>query len=172
VNRLNLALLLLMGLVIVSGCYYYVPPTVVASPDSPYASPYVSYDYIWDNVMRAAHDAGIQITSSNRNTGMIFGQRDSVDVTIQVIQQADGRTRIELTINGSQRSGSTIVDDFYRAYDYYYYKGSLPPRPPPTPPKPELSPTPPYRPVPPPPAPSNHEPPPPKPGSPADTPQA
>ena len=164
-KRLSLTLLLLMGLAIVSGCYYYVPSAVVASPDLPYASPYASYDYIWDNVMRAAHDAGIQITSSNRNTGTIFGQRDRVDVTIQIIRQADGRTRIELTINGSQGSSSAIADDFYGAYDYYYYKGSqppppaAPPPPPPTPPKPSPLSPPPHRPVPPPPAPSKPAPP-------------
>jgi outer membrane protein OmpA-like peptidoglycan-associated protein len=143
VKRLNLTLLLLTGLVIVSGCYYYVPSEVVTSPRppyaSPYASPFASYDYIWDNVMRAAQDVGIQITSSNRNTGTIIGQRDRVGVTIQVIQQADGRTRIELTINDSQGSSSAIADDFYRAYDYYY-KGSQPPSPSPAPPKPEPSP--------------------------------
>jgi outer membrane protein OmpA-like peptidoglycan-associated protein len=83
--------------------------------------------------MRAAQDVGIQITSSNRNTGTIFGHRDRVGVTIQVIQQADGRTRIELTVNDSQGSSSAIADDFYRTYDYYYYKGSQPPPPPPTP---------------------------------------
>jgi outer membrane protein OmpA-like peptidoglycan-associated protein len=138
-----------MGLLIVTGCYYYVPPAVVVSPGPPYAS----YDYIWDNVMRAAQDVGIQITSSNRNTGTIFGQRDRVGVTIQIIQQADGRTRVELTINDSQGSSSAIADDFYRAYDYYYYKGSQPPPHPPTPPKPEPSPPPPAprKPTPPPP---------------------
>ena len=164
-KRLNLALLLLMGLVIVSGCYYYVPSAVVTSPRPPYASPYVSpfasYDYIWDNVMRAAQDVGIQITSSNWNTGAIFGQRDRVSVTIQVIQQADGRTRIELTIDGSQGSSPAIADDFYRAYDYYYYKGSQLPPPPPTPPKPEPSPPPTPQ------APRRATPPPPKPTPPA-----
>jgi outer membrane protein OmpA-like peptidoglycan-associated protein len=112
--------------------------------------------------MRAAQDVGIQITSSNRNTGTIFGQRDRVGVTIQIIQQADGRTRIELTINGSQGSSSAIADDFYRAYDYYYYKGSQPPPPPPAPSKPV-----PPQPQPPPPAPPKTTPPPPKPTPPA-----
>lgn len=115
VKKLNLALILLTGLVIVSGCYYYVPHAVVASPGPPYAS----YDYIWDSLMRAAQDVGIQITTSNKNTGTIIGQRDRVGVTIQVTQQADGKTRIELTARDSQGSSSTIADDFYRAYDHY-----------------------------------------------------
>jgi hypothetical protein len=69
--------------------------------------------------MRAAQDVGIQITSSNRNVGTVFGQRDRVGVTIQVTQQADGRTRVELTAQGSRGSGSAVADDFYRAYDRY-----------------------------------------------------
>lgn len=114
-KKLNLALILLTGLMIVSGCYYYVPHAVVASPGPPYAS----YDYIWDSLIRAAQDVGIQITTSNKNTGTIIGQRDRVGVTIQVTQQADGKTRIELTARDSQGSNSAIADDFYRAYDHY-----------------------------------------------------
>ena len=114
-KKLNLALLILTGFVIVSGCYYYEPPPVVYPADPPYAS----YDYTWDSAIRAAQDVGIQITSSNRNAGTIFGQRDRVGVTIQVAQQADGRTRVELTAQGSRGSGSEVADDFYRAYDRY-----------------------------------------------------
>ena len=114
-KKLNLALLILTVLVIVSGCYYYGPSPGVYPPDPPYAS----YDYVWDSAIRAAQDVGIQITSSNRNVGTIFGQRDRVGVTIQVTQQADGRTRVELTAQGSQGSGSEVADDFYRAYDRY-----------------------------------------------------
>lgn len=114
-KKLNLALLILTVFVIVSGCYYYGPPPVVYPPDPPYAS----YDYVWDSAIRAAQDVGIQITSSNRNAGTIFGQRDRVGVTIQLTQQADGRTRVELTAQGSRGSGSEVADDFYRAYDRY-----------------------------------------------------
>ena len=115
-KKSKLALLFFTVFVVVSGCYYYEPPAVVYSPGPP---PYASYDYIWDSAMRAAQDVGIQITSSNRNTGTIFGQRDRVGVTIQVTRQADGRTRVELTAQGSQGSTSQAADDFYRAYDRY-----------------------------------------------------
>ena len=98
-----------------SGCYYYGPPPY-ATPSAP---PYASYDYVWDSAMRAAQDVGIQITSANRSTGAAFGQRDGVAVTIQVTQQSDGRTRVELTTKGSQPATSTVADDFYRAYDRY-----------------------------------------------------
>ena len=114
-KKLNLALLILTGFVFVSGCYYYEPYPVYYPPPPPYPS----YDYIWDSAMRAAQDVGIQITSSNRNAGTILGQRDRVGVTLQVIQQPDGKTRVELTTEGPKGSGSGVSDDFYRAFDRY-----------------------------------------------------
>ena len=114
-KRIKLALLILAGVTMTSGCYYYVPAPVVTSPGPPYAS----YDYIWDSAMRAAQDVGIQITSSNRSTGTAFGQREGVDVTIQVTQQADGRTRVELSAKGAQSGTSAVADDFYRQYNTY-----------------------------------------------------
>ena len=114
-KKLNLALLILTVFVILSGCYYYEPYPVYHPP----APPYPSYDYIWDSAMRAAQDVGIQITSSNRNAGTILGQRDRVGVTLQVIQQPDGKTRVELTTEGPKGSGSGVSDDFYRAFDRY-----------------------------------------------------
>ena len=115
-KKLLIALLILTVFLIISGCYYYEPYPVYTPPAPP---PYPSYDYIWDSAMRAAQDVGIQITSSNRNAGTIFGQRDRVGVTLQVIQQPDGKTRVELTTEGPKGSGSTVSDDFYRAFDRY-----------------------------------------------------
>jgi len=115
VKKSSVALLLLVVSVIASGCYYYEPYPVYYPPPPPYPS----YDYIWDSAMRAAQDVGIQITSSNRSTGSAFGQRDAVSVTIQVTQQSDGRTRVELTTKGSPSATSAVADDFYRAYDHY-----------------------------------------------------
>ena len=114
-KKIAITLLFFAGLVMASGCYYYVPPGAVVSPGQPYAS----YDYVWDSAMRAAQDVGIQITSSNRSSGTAFGQRDGVSVTIQVTQQSDGRTRVELTTKGSPSATSAVADDFYRAYDHY-----------------------------------------------------
>ncbi len=114
-KRASLTLLLLVGLVMGSGCYYYGPPPYGVS----YPQPYASYDYVWDSAMRAAQDVGIQITSANKSSGTAFGQRDMVSVTIQVTQQSDGRTRVELTTRGTQSGPSSVADDFYRAYDQY-----------------------------------------------------
>ncbi len=114
-KKLKLTLIVLIGLVIASGCYYYGPPPYYVTPSPPYAS----YDYIWDSAMRAAQDVGIQVTSANKSTGTAYGQRNGVGVTIQVMQQSDGRTRVELTTKGNQSATSALADDFYRAYDRY-----------------------------------------------------
>ena len=107
----TLFLLFLAGLLWVSSCYYYAPAPYVVTAPGP------SYDYIWDSATRAAQDVGIQITSSNRDNGTMFGQRDGVGVTIQVIRQADGRTRVELTARGNEAARSRVSNDFYQAYE-------------------------------------------------------
>ena len=114
-KKVSLTLLIIViAFAMGSGCYYYGPP-----PYTTPSPPYASYDYVWDSAMRAAQDVGIHITSANKNTGAAFGQRDGVSVTIEVTQQSDGRTRVELTTKGSQPATSAVADDFYRAYDRY-----------------------------------------------------
>jgi hypothetical protein len=109
VNKIRFALLFLVILVMGSGCCYYGPPAYTAV-----SSPHASYDRIWDSAMRAAQDVGIRITSSDKNAGTASGQRDGVGVTIQVVKQSDGTTRVELTSKGGP---STVGDDFNRAYN-------------------------------------------------------
>lgn len=108
-KRISRAVLLLMALVMVSGCYYYGPP-----PPG-----YSDYDRIWDSAMRAAHDAGITITSANRNAGAATGHRGGVSVTIQITPQPDGTTRVALNTTGNQAETSAVSEDFHRAYNYY-----------------------------------------------------
>ena len=113
-NKISLALLLLITLVTGSGCYYYAPPPYVVTSPAP-----ADYDRIWDSAMRAAQDVGIRITSSNKGAGTAFGQRDGVSVTIQITPQSDGRVRVEVNAKGSESAVSAVNDDFYRAYDHY-----------------------------------------------------
>ena len=109
-NKIKFTFLCLVVIVMGSGCYYYgpAPAYTVVSP------PHASYDTIWGSAMRAAQDVGIRITSSDRNAGTASGQRDGVGVTIQVLKQSDGTTRVELTSKGGP---STVADDFYKAYN-------------------------------------------------------
>jgi len=68
---------------------------------------------------RAGGETGIEIRSEDRGTGTILGRRGSVDVTITVLRQNDGRTRVEMDFRGNRSRTDQVADDFYRAYDRY-----------------------------------------------------
>jgi hypothetical protein len=109
VNKIKFTFLFLVIIVMGSGCCYYGPPAYTAV-----STPHSSYDTIWGSAMRAAQDVGIRITSSDKNAGTATGERDGASVTIRVVKQSDGTTRVELT---SQGGPSTVADDFYKAYN-------------------------------------------------------
>jgi len=93
------------------GCVVYEPVYV---PSSSYSS---SYDRVWDSALGAAEDAGVKITSTERTTGIIRGVTSSADVTISVITQADGRTRVEFTSKGPKGQDPDLNDRFTRFYN-------------------------------------------------------
>jgi hypothetical protein len=107
------ALLILMIVLtaLVAGCVVYEPVYV---PSSSYSS---SYDRVWDSCLGAAEDAGVKITSADRSTGTIRGVTSSSDVTILVISQADGKTRVEFSSKGPKGQDPDLNDRFTRFYN-------------------------------------------------------
>jgi hypothetical protein len=101
------------------GCYYIGPGPVAVAPASS-----TSYDFVWDNALGAAEEAGIQITLVDNRAGMIYGKRGSTDVKVVIIRQYDGRTRVELDMKGQQEQTQVLADDFFRAYDRYMERRS------------------------------------------------
>ena len=93
------------------GCVVYEPVYV---PSSSYGS---SYDRVWNSALGAAEDAGIKITSADRSTGTIRGVTTSSDVTILVISQADGRTRVEFSTKGPKGQDPDLNDRFTSFYN-------------------------------------------------------
>jgi hypothetical protein len=93
------------------GCVVYEPVYV---PSSSYSS---SYDRVWDSALGAAEDAGVKITSADRTRGIIQGVTGSTDVTISVITQADGRTRVEFSSKGPKGQDPDLNDRFTRFYN-------------------------------------------------------
>jgi len=83
-------------------------------PSSSYGS---SYDRVWNSALGAAEDAGIKITSADRSTGTIRGVTTSSDVTILVISQADGRTRVEFSTKGPKGQDPDLNDRFTSFYN-------------------------------------------------------
>jgi len=94
----------------VGGCVVYEPVPVPASYGS-------SYDRVWDSALGAAEDAGVKITSADRSTGTIRGVTSSSDVTILVISQADGKTRVEFSRKGPKGADAGLNERFTGFYN-------------------------------------------------------
>ena len=95
----------------VAGCVVYEPVYV---PSSSYGS---SYDRVWNSALGAAEDAGVKITSADRSTGTIRGITNSSDVTILVISQADGKTRVEFSSKGPKGADAGLNERFTSYYN-------------------------------------------------------
>jgi hypothetical protein len=83
-------------------------------PSSSYGS---SYDRVWDSALGAAEDAGVKITSADRSRGIIQGVTGSSDVTVLVISQADGRTRVEFSSKGPKGADADLNERFTSYYN-------------------------------------------------------
>jgi len=76
-----------------------------------------SYDRVWDSAVGAAGDAGVKITSADRTAGIIRGVTNSADVTISVISQADGKTRVEFSSKGPKGQDADLSERFTSFYN-------------------------------------------------------
>ena len=103
--------LLVVFTAVAGGCVVYEPVPV---PSSSYGS---SYDRVWNSALGAAEDAGVKITSADRATGTIRGVTPSSDVTILVISQADGRTRVEFSSKGPKGADAGLNERFTSYYN-------------------------------------------------------
>ena len=92
------------------GCVVYEPVVVPAYSGS-------SYDRVWNSALGAAEDAGVKITSADRATGMIRGVTSSAEVTISVIIQPDGRTRVAFNTKGPKGQDADLNDRLTRFYN-------------------------------------------------------
>jgi hypothetical protein len=107
----HLLALLVVVTALVGGCVVYEPVYV---PSSSYGS---SYDRVWNSALGAAEDTGVKITSADRSTGTIRGVTSSSDVTILVISQADGRTRVEFSSKGPKGQDPDLSERFTGFYN-------------------------------------------------------
>lgn len=92
------------------GCVVYEPVLMPPDPGS-------SYNRVWNSALGAAEDAGIKITSADRATGTIRGVTSSSDVTILVISQADGKTRVEFSSKGPKGADAGLDERFTGFYN-------------------------------------------------------
>ena len=96
--------------VLVAGCTVYEPAPVYVPSTS-------SFERSWNAAIGAAQEVGVRITSEDRARGVMTGANDSRDVTINVMTQADGRVRVEISARGPQGGDANLANDISRAYD-------------------------------------------------------
>jgi hypothetical protein len=107
--------LVVVTLAVLAGCTYYVaqPPTYASAPPPAMAR----FDRSWSAVVGAFGDEGVQVTSEDRNAGIVSGSRGGIDVTANVRAQADGSIRVELNTRGATERDPGLIDRISRAYD-------------------------------------------------------
>lgn len=102
-------------LALLAGCAEPEPAPEPPPPKPVYITPV--YDRAWAAALGGAQDAGVQIQSSDRATGLIRGTKDGIDVTIIVARQADGSVRVQFSSKGPKESDPGLPERFSKAYD-------------------------------------------------------
>jgi hypothetical protein len=91
-----------------AACVVYEPvPAYYVSPST--------FDRAWSASQGALEDVGVRVTSVDHATGIIRGEKDGIDVTVSVVRQADGRTRVQFDTKGSGDPG--LASRLSQAYE-------------------------------------------------------
>ncbi len=109
-NKLRYALLGILFVLSLPGCVVYEPMGVQSTVPA-------SFDRSWNAALAAAQDAGIAVSVADRNSGRIYGRRNTADVTIGVIPQADGSLRVQFDAQGLAPQDQGLQDRFVQAYN-------------------------------------------------------
>ena len=59
------------------------------------------------------------MTSVDRAAGLIQGTREGLAARISVLRQADGSTKVALTIEGDPQRDPTLAQRFQASYNHY-----------------------------------------------------
>jgi hypothetical protein len=109
-KRTLTAALVLLALIV--GCYYYPPP-----PGYYVTTPVGGFDRSWSAAVGAFRDQGIRITEENRGTGYLRGTLNGIEVTADVLTQADGRVRVEFNTAGEKGRDPGLIDRVLGSYN-------------------------------------------------------
>jgi len=94
---------------LLTGCVVYEP-----YPGYHYSS---TYDRAWSAALGAVQDAGVQVTSAEPGSGYIRGAKDGINVTVSVLRQADGRTRVQFDTKGPTDRDPGLSNRMSEAYE-------------------------------------------------------
>jgi hypothetical protein len=103
---------LMVSAALLAGCVVYdVGPGGYATAPAP------KFDASWNAAMGAFQDQGVQITSEDRNAGIIRGRRGGIDVIANLRTQGDGSVRVELNTTGATGQDPQLINRISNAYD-------------------------------------------------------
>jgi len=94
------------------GCY--TGPTYVAVPVA--SSVPASFDASWQAARAAAYEEGVRITSEDRASGVLRGDKGPFRVLITVASRADGSVQVAFTVTGPPSQDAGLQDRLTRAY--------------------------------------------------------
>ncbi len=94
-----------------TGCYPEPYPYTAVTINSP-----TQFDRSWSAALGAAADAGVQVTSADRATGIITGDKAGAAVTIKLQSQADGRLSVAFDAPNAHDTNPSLKDRWLAAY--------------------------------------------------------
>jgi hypothetical protein len=97
-----------------SGCVVYEP---VPSMTPVQTTRPASFDRSWSAAQQAAQDVEIQITTADRNIGLILGRKNSAEVAINLMPQADGSIRIKFDVKNLSPQDQGLAERYSHAYE-------------------------------------------------------
>jgi hypothetical protein len=105
-TRLPMLAIAVCALLVLAACETYPP----------YTPPPPKFDQSWNASLGAAADAGVQVTSADRATGLITGSKGGAAVTIRLQSLADGRVSVAFDAPNASESNPTLKDRWLAAY--------------------------------------------------------
>lgn len=109
-TRLHRTLLCLTLALPLAGCVAYEPVPVASTRPA-------SFDRSWNAALDAAQDVGISVSRADRASGLITGRRNTADVFISVLPQADGSLRVVFDAKNLGPRDQELNAAFTQAYN-------------------------------------------------------
>ena len=100
--------LVIAALLLLTGCVGTSEPEPV--PARPV------FERSFDAALGAATDIGVEVRSADRANGRITGVRGDVQVTIDVLRQADGTVRLAFDAPGSTETNPKLSERWFSSY--------------------------------------------------------
>jgi hypothetical protein len=104
-------LLFLAAVLAVTGCVVYEPVPVAAPPQS---SPQQRFDRSFAAASGAMYDQGVNVTTQDKGSGVIRGERGGVTVTAVVETRPDGRIQVKFDSSGDPSLVQRVSDSYER----------------------------------------------------------